>query len=212
MVVVFDLDDTLYPEMEYVRSAYRAIARYHGQGLLKRMLEAPTPRAAFDSTGIDIDKVLDIYRNHMPDIKLPWQSLYVLARLSNMGCQLGLVTDGRSVTQRNKIRSLGLCRFMRHDLIMISEEIGSEKISGVAMSEIMRLTPGEVGYIYVGDNPAKDFLAGRRLGWTTVCLMNGGRGENLFSQNIGQIPDEYKPDFVVDSLLELEKILNQSNL
>ena len=33
--VVFDLDDTLYPERDYVRSGYRVVAR-HLAGMLKR--------------------------------------------------------------------------------------------------------------------------------------------------------------------------------
>ena len=81
MVVIFDLDDTLYPEMEFVRSAYRVVARRYGSQLLPPMLAAPTPREAFDSTGLPIEEVLELYRSHRPDIRLPWQSLYVMSVL-----------------------------------------------------------------------------------------------------------------------------------
>lgn len=94
MTVIFDLDDTLYAEMEFVRSAYREIARKHGRELLGPMLDAPSPREAFDSTGLPIGELLPIYRNHFPDIRLPWQSLYTLASLKIEGIGWGLSPTG----------------------------------------------------------------------------------------------------------------------
>lgn len=203
MTVIFDLDDTLCAEMEFVRSAYREIARKYGRELLGPMMSAPSPREAFDSTGLPIGELLPIYRNHYPDIRLPWESLYTLASLKNRGHCLGLITDGRSLTQRNKIRALGLERFMQEELIFISEEQGCEKISGKSFERIMQLRGEGERCMYVGDNPMKDFLPGNRLGWDTVCLINGAKGENLFSQDFNAVADEYRPKYCVDSLIQL---------
>lgn len=203
MTVIFDLDDTLCAEMEFVRSAYREIARKYGRELLGPMMSAPSPREAFDSTGLLIGELLSIYRNHYPDIRLPWESLYTLASLKNRGHRLGLITDGRSLTQRNKIRALGLERFMEEELIFISEEVGCEKISGRSFERVMELCGKGGRYMYVGDNPMKDFLPGNRLGWDTVCLINGAKGENLFSQDFNAVADAYWPKCCVDSLLQL---------
>ena len=208
MVVVFDLDDTLYPEMDYVRSAYRAIARRYGADLLPRMLAAPNAREAFDSTGIDINEILDIYRTHKPDIKLPWQSLYVLESLRLAGNIIGLATDGRSVTQRNKIEALGLEHFLRPDLIMISEEVGSGKISGEAFNRIATETKGESRYIYIGDNPEKDFIAPNGLGWLTIEVKRGGNGENIFSQKNEELSMPYRPKIIIEQLTELQGVIN----
>lgn len=208
MVVVFDLDDTLYPEMDYVRSAYRAIATRYGADLLPRMLAAPNAREAFDSTGIDINEILDIYRTHKPDIKLPWQSLYVLESLRLAGNIIGLVTDGRSVTQRNKIEALGLERFLRPDLIMISEEVGSGKISGEAFNRIATETKGESRYLYIGDNPEKDFIAPNELGWLTIEVKRGGNGENIFSQKNEELSMPYRPKIIIEQLTELQDVIN----
>lgn len=203
MTVVFDLDDTLYAEMEFVRSAYRAIARSYGLELLGPMLRAVTPREAFDSTGLPVGDQLEIYRTHYPDIRLPWQSLYTLDMLRRRGHRLGLVTDGRSVTQRNKINALGLERFIDPELIFISEETGMEKISGGSFRRIAELSPVGKKFMYVGDNPQKDFVAGNALGWTTVCLLDGTHGENLFSQDFSLLPAENCPEMTIGSLTEL---------
>ncbi|MCM1356392.1 MAG: HAD family hydrolase [Staphylococcus sp.] len=208
MVVAFDLDDTLFPEMEYVRSAYREIARHYGLSLLAPMMAASTPREAFDATGLPVDEVLDVYRTHRPDIRLPWLSLYVLASLKNKGVAMALVTDGRSVTQRHKIEALGLERFIDKDQIYISEEVGSEKMGGEAFMRIMdRYGEGE-RYMYVGDNPAKDFVAGNRLGWETVCLLAGAGGENIFSQECAKFSQEYQPEKIITNICELLGIVD----
>lgn len=203
MVIVFDLDDTLYPEMEFVRSAYRAIARRYGRGLLPAMLSAANPREAFDSTGLPAAEVIGLYRNHVPDIRLPWMSLYVLSRLARAGHTLGLVTDGRSITQRHKIEALELARFISPDLIMISEEVGEEKTSGRAFRSIMNRTEDGGPYVYVGDNPAKDFIAPNRLGWTTIGFRRGGNGENITQADPADFPEENRPSIEIENLGEL---------
>lgn len=180
-VVVFDLDDTLFPEVEYVLSAYKAIARRHGLDLLGPMMAAGSPAEAFDSTGLPIGEVLEIYRTHRPDIRLPWSSLYTLALLHNAGYRLGLVTDGRSITQRHKIEALGLERFIEPQMMFVSEEVGEEKTGGKAFRHIMDMNPG-ARYIYVGDNPAKDIDTPLSLGWLPVILLDAGR--NIHPQNL----------------------------
>lgn len=197
MLIAFDLDDTLVPEMDFVRSAYREIARRHGWHMLPAMMTARTPAEAFDSTGLPIGEALEIYRTHTPDIRLPWQSLYTLESLRLQGHTLALVTDGRSVTQRHKIEALGLSRWIRPDDIYISEEWGSGKADGSALADLMRRHPGETQCVYVGDNPEKDIEAPRRLGWKTVILLD--KGDNIHPQRF----DGFSPDAVVHSLTEL---------
>ena len=50
-----------------------------------------------------------------------------LDTLKAEGVRIGLITDGRSVQQRNKIEALGLGRWIENADIVVSEEIGSEK-------------------------------------------------------------------------------------
>lgn len=211
MVVVFDLDDTLFAEMEYVRSAYREISRRYGWPYLDMMLSVDSPREAFDATGLPVDLQLEIYRTHRPDISLPWQALYTLAALRNKGCTLGLVTDGRSITQRHKIEALGLGRFVRPDMFFISEEVGADKVSGESFVRIMSKFGKSERYIYIGDNPAKDFVAPNRMGWLTICLLGGADGNNLFSQDFSLFPKENLPEMEIGCLTELLRIVDFEN-
>jgi len=206
MVVAFDLDDTLYQEMEYVRSAYRAIAAKFGAHYLSAMMSAPTPSIAFDATGLDVGAELDIYRNHFPDITLPWDSLYTLALLKNKGHTLALITDGRASTQGNKIAALGLERFINCEMIYISGDFGESKITGGAMRDIMKKCPGEK-YLYVGDNPEKDFIRGNELGWITVALK--AKIDNINPQNFKSVASECRPDVVIQNMTELIEIVNR---
>lgn len=208
MVVAFDLDDTLFPEMDYVRSAYRAIAREFGEHYLPMMMSAATPAQAFDATGIDIDTQLRIYRTHFPDISLSDEAFKTLSDLKSGGHILAIITDGRYVTQMNKIKALGLDRFVDDDLIFISGSYGEPKLSGGAMRELMSRFPDEK-YAYVGDNPEKDFVRANELGWITVALR--AKKDNIFSQDFEKAPSEYRPGVIIDELCEIIQFVNNVN-
>ena len=200
MIVAFDLDDTLYHEMDYVRSAYKAIAHIYGTHLLPLMMKAPSPAKAFDLIGVEIDKLLKIYRTHEPDISLSVAAIYTLVTLLKKGHALALITDGRTVTQEHKIKALGLDRLINADMIYISEKFGEEKISGGAMKDIMRKYPNE-RYVYVGDNPAKDFVSGNEMGWETICLK--ATSDNVLQQNFCDFEDVFLPKHFICNLFEL---------
>lgn len=204
-MILFDLDDTLYPETDYVHSAYRAIAARWGVELLPLMLAAPTTAGAFDLVtatrpDVTIAEVITLYRNHRPDIRLPWQSLYTLALLRNARNRIGIITDGRSVTQRNKIEALGLNWFVNPEHIIISEEIGGDKTTSIPFETIAARVPDEK-LTYVGDNPAKDFACPASMGWRTVCLLNSGR--NIHPQNLSMLPPS---TITIRSLTELSDL------
>lgn len=200
MVAAFDLDDTLYHEMDYVHSAFRAIAHKYGSKYYQLMISAPSVAEAFDTPGIKIDDLLQIYRNHIPDITLPVSSLYTLEALKKSGHTLALITDGRVSTQYNKISSLGLDRIISPDMIYVSEEFGQGKITGGAMRDIMVKCPSD-SYMYVGDNLTKDFVRGNELGWATVCLK--ASPVNIFPQDFKNTDSQFLPKKVIRNLYEL---------
>lgn len=189
-MILFDLDDTLYPEIDYVHSAYRAIAARWGVELLPLMFAAPSIAEAFDLVtatrpDVTITEIIGLYRTHCPGIHLPWQSLYTLATLRNTGHKIGIITDGRSITQRHKIEALDLDRFVNPEHIIISEEIGGDKTTPLPFETIAGKCPDEK-FTYIGDNPAKDFTYPASMGWRTVCLLNAGH--NIHSQDLSQLP------------------------
>ena len=196
-VVVFDLDDTLYKEQDYLRSAYHAIAapiesRYGLEGIFDRMLRwwqegKNVFQHLIDAYGLDmtVDDLLTVYRSHVPAIWLDEETKHLLDYLHQIAV-IGLITDGRSLTQRHKIEALGLSVYMDEEDILISEETGFEKPSEVPYRHFMARYPS-CTYYYIGDNPAKDFVAPDRLGWTSICLLDDGR--NIHPQDFHHLTE-----------------------
>ena len=220
-VVCFDLDDTLYKEVDYLKSAYREIAQYAaehcfgcpdspmilGMKVYRVMLEAYADGMnAFESLNeflglnIPINDYLQIYREHKPHISLSDDVESTLNALKASGCIIGLITDGRSLQQRNKIEALGLNRWIADEDIVISEEFGSEKPAFANYEYFMKRYPECMDFMYVGDNPKKDFIAPNALGWTTICLKDGG---SIHKQNFTSIAYNAKPKVIIENLREL---------
>ena len=216
-VICFDLDDTLYKEIDYLKSAYREIALHaaHGDQLLAdkayyEMLQAYKDGGnAFRKlnevmeTDIPLETYLQMYRTHRPDIHLEKEIEKTLDELKAAGSVIALITDGRSVQQRNKIAALGLNRWIADEDIVVSEETGCEKPAEDNYRRLMELHPDAERFVYVGDNPKKDFIAPNRLGWTTVCLLDNG--ENIHSQKFAEHALPYHPRYRIASLKDLKK-------
>lgn len=202
-IVVFDLDDTLYKEIDYLESAYNAIANavcldvtdemldwYHGgKNVFQCLLDK------YD-VHLSLAELLEIYRYHEPKISLISESDALLSHLRHEYIKVGIISDGRSKTQRNKLKALGLEWI---EDVVISEEIGSEKPCEVNYLYFEKKYPGYY-LTYIGDNLKKDFVTPNRLGWQTICLKDDGR--NIHSQNI-EITEAQKPQIIVDKLIDL---------
>lgn len=229
-LVAFDLDDTLYKERDFVMSGYRAVARklaevntaFNYDEMVHVMANAPLN--PFDSLAeylfnrsiqqslnhnYDIPWMVATYRNHFPDISAD-NAVAVIEQLSEAGYKVGLITDGRTVTQTNKIKALGLDRLIPADNFSISETIGGEKYTPLPFERMMKLNPDVRHFIYVGDNPMKDFLWPNRLGWTTIQLIDNGR--NVHSQQVSLPSDDYRPQYRIKSLKALPALLHSTLL
>lgn len=221
MTIAFDLDDTLYKEKDFLESGRNAVAEAIAAA---KGLDASTLRRvmaegadAFDALlgflatkGISdytIAGVLDIYRSHKPDIRLDADAEATLTELHRRGTDIALITDGRSVTQRNKIEALGLYRFFAPDRIHISGETGADKHTPLAYMNVANTAPAPRRLVYVGDNPAKDFVNANLAGWTTVMLRDSRR-INIHQQNLRNVPSIYRPRIVIDRLTEILKLIH----
>ncbi len=180
--VIFDLDDTLYPEKMYVRSGYRAVAKYLGrpdaEARLWELFQEGKPAidCYLEEQGLLDEKVACVatYRNHMPEIELYLGVKELLQNLKQRNIKIGIITDGRVEGQNNKIDALGL-RELADDII-ITDELGGEqfrKPCDIAYRIIQRrwkLLFEEM--VYVGDNAGKDFVAPRSLGMHSIWFDN----------------------------------------
>ena len=196
--VVFDLDDTLYLERHYVRSGYIAVAEHLRGVLADRSPQAARPDAptlaawlwkrflagqsqrAFDSlndrfrlglTGQDILKLVDVYRRHKPKI-VPADGVPEMLGLLHADFRLALLSDGYLPAQELKLDALKLRRFF--DVVIFTEQFGREawKPSDLGFNMVQqKLGVPHEAIAYVGDNPAKDFVAPNRLRWRTVQFL-----------------------------------------
>lgn len=183
--IIFDLDDTLYSEKQYVRSGYRAIADTLPQ--VERMEEKLWQ--AFEQKKSAIDEVLNaeglyterlkqqclsLYRLHQPDIHLHDGANGLLCQLRGNGYKLGVITDGRPEGQRAKIKALGLDELVDH--IIVTDELGGveyrkpNKVAFEIMREIFDVKFSEM--CYIGDNSKKDFIAPNMLGMRSIWFRN----------------------------------------
>ena len=220
--VVFDLDDTLFAERQYAESGFRQVGRWladhHGLATATEELLADLRRGkrkgAFDRLlarhGLPAARVSDLvalYRSHTPSIELRrgMRELLVGLRLTR---PVGLLTDGPLESQRRKIEALHLEPLL--DAVVINDERGQEhwKPNPSGFELIERLLSGLTGrpataFCYVGDNPLKDFVAARGLGWVTVEL----DAEDRLEHRPPVLSPEYEADRVVTGVDELAGFL-----
>lgn len=203
-VVVFDLDDTLYSELDYLKSAYQSIALFldptDWKSLYSNMFSMYRCKVNVfeflaDSHKTEIGTLMEMYRNHQPNIQLFDGVLEALDAIKYKNGKIGLITDGRTNTQRAKIQSLGISNYI--DKIIISEEIGSEKPSETNFKAIENSLLGNE-YYYIADNLKKDFIAPNALGWNSVALIDNGKNihfETHKHSNPQNLPHEFIMSF-----------------
>lgn len=221
-VVCFDLDDTLYKEIDFLKSGYLKVAeqveKRYGidsrevyDNLLSWYYRKENAFVLLNETyGLDtpIEDFLNVYRFHKPYILLSDGVEETLDELKALDVVLGIITDGRVVSQQNKIEALGLSRWFEKELILINEEPEHCKPSHWSFDKLKFRCYEQYGnlsylFYYVGDNPKKDFLAPNQLGWETVCLLDDDR--NIHPQDFSR-EQEYLPKYKIKKISDIFNI------
>lgn len=203
---IFDLDDTLFYEIDYLKSAYIEIANMlRDETLYSEMLSwYESNLNVFEiiekNYNFSKSELISLYRLHIPNLNLNDGTFNLLQKIKSKGHLLGLITDGRSITQRNKLKSLQIESLF--DQIIISEEFGSTKpcLKNYEVFKQKNVTD----YFYIADNVSKDFISPNKLGWKTVCLID--KGFNIHKQSF-DFDDIYLPKMKIQDLLEIELLL-----
>lgn len=191
--VVFDIDDTLYLERDYVRSGFAAVGVWIEASLGFRSFSdrcwiafrSGRRRTIFDevlaSYGVDeqeredlVIQLVERYRRHYPSITLLSDADETIERLRD-GHVLAALSDGPLDSQRAKVRALGLTA--RLERIVLTEELGPERgkpdpAGFKLIQEWADIAAGRC--VYVADNPLKDFEAPWELGWLTIRVRRVG--------------------------------------
>lgn len=197
--VIFDLDDTLYSEKDYVRSGYRAVEAQTGisANAFWKAFEAGKP--AIDEVLNKIgkenlkDKCLEIYRNHQPRITAYDGVKALINDLRNRGIFIGIITDGRPEGQRAKLAAIDL----EVNKVVITDELGGirfRKPCDIAFRIMQRAANVDfTQMVYIGDNPSKDFIAPKQLGMQSIW----------FDNSDGLYKGEDYDGYIVHSIAEL---------
>jgi len=218
-VVLFDLDNTLYAEEQFVASGLRAVAEclamhqnLDSHTLFEKMMLILRTRGRrrifndlLDDLGLDsgtwLKTLLLVYRSHKPAISLFPDAEAVIRTLKHRGIRLGILTDGPAFTQRQKIAALELEPQM--DVVICTAELGREcaKPSTVPFEvalTLLDLRPNAAAY--VADDISKDFAGPNRLGMRSVQLRTSG----LVGVRQKPAPDDpvFQPQTRVASLTE----------
>ncbi len=178
MKILFDLDDTLYPERQYVYQGFWAVSNYIQESYKidarKIYLELISifksrSKKVFDDLislkGISEDplKLVSIYRAAKRKLSLYSEVCEVLKLLKENN-DIILITNGNSEVQRRKINILKLEDFF--DDIFILDDFGLEywKPSTLIFDRIYRKYQGDLSeYVFIG-NGEEDLEFSRRLG------------------------------------------------
>jgi len=118
-------------------------------------------------------------------------------KIMECNIEFSIITDGRSISQRNKIKSLGISQSVKN--VIISEETGFEK-PNLNNFKLLDKTYPNKNFVYIADNTSKDFLAPNILKWNSICLLDDGH--NIHKQNFA-LDEGYLPKKIIKSFKEL---------
>ncbi len=217
--VVFDLDDTLVWERDYVRSGFRAVAQSvagavcseeEAFGLLWGRFEQGARGDLFDQLleaySLDDVTVPDLvarYREHKPTLSLTPDVRSLLDELRSQ-VRLALITDGPLASQQAKVTVLGLADVF--EVLVLTGMWGEaywkpHRRPYETVMDGLGL-PAEA-LVYIGDNPGKDFVTARELGWRTIRL----RHPHQLRHNVEPPSERFAADQEVRSVAELRSAL-----
>lgn len=219
--VFFDLDDTLYNDVDFRISGFKAVARcvenrysINAQRFLDALMGLVKEKGILHSglfdeaicimggnRNINVSELVEEYRNHTPSISLYEDAKETLQTLHGY-YMLGLITGGLGLVQRNKVRALGLEQYFSK-YVIFTDKLGPDaqkpsSIPFLRMLELAGVHPEEA--CYLGDNPYTDFIGAKQAGLKTIRLLRG-----RFA-NVETVP-EHCVDATIKTLRDLPELL-----
>lgn len=198
-----DLDDTLFSELDYVDSGYRAVSskiaaevstnaddvllrlryelrKFGRVGVFDRVL------SHFKNAKMDVSALVAAYRNHEPDIQFYPGARDALVRLRALA-PIAIVTDGNAAMQRRKIEALQLHSLV--DTIVYCWECQAPKPAILAYEIAAKQLGCEIkSGIVIGDDPLHDMAAAALIGVRSIRVRTG-RLRDLDGGGAEEFPD-----------------------
>lgn len=191
-LIACDLDDTLTPEIEFVKSGFLACAKVLEKrcGISKdrasevfeqafkisskHLFDRALEKFAISDSKLK-NKLVETYRYHKPNINFYPDVPEFLKAAKDRNLPLAIITDGDAKTQKNKIKAIGAEKFFKK--IIFTGELGTDfcKPSPKAFELLIshfKIEPSEM--LYIGDNPLKDFYISAILPIKTARIVRAG--------------------------------------
>lgn len=222
-LIVFDLDDTLFPEESYILSGFRAVAHWadkhlyipfeQGYTQLYQLFQNGMRGHTFDAwlnlngcdPGTVIQTLVDVYRDHEPKLVLYPEVSQTLSLLGQ-DFRLGLVSDGILEVQKKKWKALNLTELFSG--VVFSDQWGREywKPHCRPFREILRLCKSDgAEAVYIADNPQKDFFGAKQVGMYTIRVR---RTQGIYTV-YEPLSSEYAPHREITSLEQINDVIVQ---
>ena len=217
MIIIFDLDDTLFRRENFVNNGLKNVAKYICKKKkkkkihkvfqdLKKIYNNKKIKNTFNYFlklhnihNLNEQKCVSIYRYGKNDIR-PYPQALQLLKIYNKKCYL--VTDGNKCVQRYKIKQLKIKNFFKKIFITNEYGIKFQKPSLYCFKKIKKIEKCPYNkLVYIADNPHKDFINCNKVGIKTIRLQKGE-----FKDIIKKYP--YDAKHKIKNLKTLEKVLN----
>jgi putative hydrolase of the HAD superfamily len=189
--VLFDLDDTLYDQREWLDGAWRTVAQIGVPGIeeerffdaLRSVAAEGSDRgriidralAALDRAAVPVTPYVTAFRNFRPSVLSPYPGVGDCLRELAAAVPLGLVTDGDPSLQASKLHALGMepC----FDVVIYSDELDGRSARKPAAAPFAAAL-GALGVVaenavFVGDRPDKDVAGAVAAGMRAIRVLTG---------------------------------------
>ncbi len=219
--ILLDIDDTLFPSSEFSElarmQAIYAMKRMGLKGEVKKIYKLLME--IVDTYGSNYPKHLDIlmrelnvpkrmapriiaagvaaYHNAKTSIQPFPEVPETLVRLRDLGYELYVVSEGRTLKQWDKLIRLGLAHFF--DDVFVSEDIGCMKSKKFFLRVVKKLKSKPCEMVVVGDRKEKDIWPARQAGITTIRMVAG-----MYAKHKGE-----EADYKIKKMNELLKVLKK---
>lgn len=222
MVIIFDLDDTLYDEKTFVLSGFEQVALWIAShstyakedifSFMKKDLEKNGRGKIFDNVlekyykknKTTVNKMINIYRLHQPNIKIDAKIINLLNELKQK-YSLYIVTDGNKLVQANKIKALGLEKYVKKAFITYRYGLKASKPSLICFEKIKKIEKTEwEKLVYIGDNPKKDFLNLNKVNALTIRILQGDYA-------CLKVDPDFDAKYKIKKLVEIKEIIENEN-
>lgn len=207
--VLFDMDDTLYPERRFALSGFRAVALE-----VERLAHVPAPQVfaelrraqadgaraeafqrvcrRFDLDAGLVPHLVQVLRTHPARLRLPRPARRVLGQL-RAAFRLAIVTNGPSEMQRNKVAALGLADLVDEVVYAVEHGGGGKPDPEPFLVALARLGVSAAEAVHVGDDPVCDVAGGRAVGLRTVRV-------SWLTRRTARLPEGTEADELVRGL------------